>query len=311
MKKLIKWAVIIIGILILILLVAGFYFNSKYDRMAATRYDMEVSAINIPSDSLSLERGRSLAVGCRGCHGVDYAGLGFFDDKALGYMASPNLTGSKGSATENYTDLDWVKALKHGLNPEGRPLMVMPSEMLCYLSDQDLGSLIAYLKSVPEIEKPMGETHFTTMARVMMGAGMFGELYGYNKIPHDEVQHIASIDVTNTMDYGKYMTEIHGCQSCHGENFNGGLSPDPISPPGINLTPKGNIGNWTSDQFIQTLRTGKTPEAKILDNTFMPWAGIGAHDSIEIAALYSYLKALPPMEDDPLIAKQLKKMEKK
>lgn len=310
MKKAIKWTVILVAGLLLILLITGFYFSSQYSRMSAARYDLDVTAINIPTDSISLERGRTLSVMCRTCHGVDYAGLGFFDDEALGYMASPNLTGSKGSATEKYTDQDWVKALRHGLNPEGRPLMVMPSENFCYLSDEDLGALIAFLKSVPEIEKPMGATKFTTMARVMMGAGLFGELYGYNKIPHEDVRHVESVDISSTMDYGGYMTRIHGCASCHGKEFNGGISPDPISPPGLNLTPKGNIGNWSEDQFMQTLRTGKTPEGKILDSKFMPWPGIGAHDSIELSALFAYLKALPPLEDSPDIAKQMKKLKK-
>lgn len=311
MKKAIKWTAIVIGSLILILFLAGFYFSSSYNRMSAKRYNVDVSAINIPSDSFSIERGRTLSVACRSCHGVDFAGLDFFNDKALGYMSSPNISGAKGSATENYTDLDWIKALKHGLNPEGRPLMVMPSEMFCFLTDEDLGALIAFLKQVPEVEKPMGETKFTTFARTMMGAGMFGELYAYNKVNHDEVKHNPSVDVNNTMEYGKYMTEIHGCTFCHGEQFNGGLSPDPISPPGLNLTQKGNLANWSIDQFMQTMRTGKTPEGKILDNKFMPWTGIGAHDSIELAALYTYLKALPPMDDSPIIAKQTKKIEKR
>lgn len=310
MKKAIKWTVIAIVSLLLLLFLLGFYFSSKYDRMSSKRYEVDVRPISIPSDSISMERGRMLSVICRDCHGVDFSGLGFFDDEALGYMASPNLTGAKGSATENYTDLDWIRALRHGLNPQGRPLMVMPSEFLCNFSDKDLGALIAFMNSLPEIEKPMGPTHFTTFASVMMGAGMFGEMYAYNRINHEDVHQIPSVDVSNTIEYGAYMTRIHGCKFCHGEQFNGGIHPDPTAPPGLNITPKGNIGNWSSDQFIQVMRTGKTPEGKVFNLKFMPFPGIGAHDSLELSALYAYLKTLPPLEDNPDIAKQLKKMQK-
>lgn len=311
MKKALKWiGIILLGIL-LIGAIAAFYLKSKFENLDKRNFSYSPKIIQIPSDSASLARGKLLSVGCRECHGSDLGGKDFFNDPAIGFMSSPNLTPGKGSATEKYTDIDWLNALRHGINPRGKPLMVMPSEAIGLLNDIDLGALIAYLKSAPPVDKPKGPTHFTFMASVMAGAGLFGNLYPHDIIDHQAVENIKIIPISNSTAYGEYFTKFHGCATCHGKNFNGGASPDPVSPPSPNITTKGNFGKWSLDQFKQTLRTGTTPEGKILDPKFMPWAGIGVHSDIEIEALYNYLKSIPPMDNDPAYDKKLKAMAKK
>ena len=172
------------------------------------------TSIQIPNDSASLARGQVLVESCKGCHGGHLDGLDFFNDEALGFMASPNITGAPGSATEKYTDDDWVKALRHGLNPEGRALMVMPSENFCFYSDQDLGSLIAYLKTIPKKERATGETQFTLFAKILGGAGQLGNLYAYDKINHEEARSVAMLPITENVEYGKYMVDIHFVYFC-------------------------------------------------------------------------------------------------
>lgn len=310
MKTVSKWVGIILAIVLVVGAITAFYLKSKFENLSKRHFEPKFTAVPILSDSASLERGKVLAVGCRGCHGNDYAGLDFFNDPSIGYMSSPNLTGAKGSATENYNDMDWTRTLRHAVNPAGKPLMVMPSEAIGLLSDQDLGCLIGFLKSLPKIEKPLGPTRFTFMAKVMAGAGLFGNLYPYDIIKHDEVQSIPHVEISNSPEYGAYITRFHGCQSCHGATFNGGVSPDPVSPPGLNITPAGNIGKWTLDQFKETVRSGKTPEGKILDPKFMPWPGIGAHNDIELEGLFNYLKAQPALANSPELEKKLKDMAK-
>ncbi len=310
MKKVVKWVVIILAILLVIVTISAFYLKSKFENGAKRVLEPKVTPVPILSDSASLERGKVLAVACRNCHGNDYAGLDFFNDPALGYLASPNLSGAKGSATENYTDLDWARSLRHGVNPKGKPLSIMPSEVIGQMSDQDLGSLIGFMKTVTPVEKPLGSTKFTFMASVMAGAGLFGNLYPYDIIKHEEVQSIPHVEISTSPDYGAYFVRYEGCKSCHGANLNGGVSPDPISPPGLNITPAGNIGKWTLDQFKETVRSGKTPEGKILDPKFMPWPGIGAHNDIELEGLFNYLKSQPALANSPELDKKLKDMAK-
>jgi hypothetical protein len=311
MKTVSKWVGIILAIVLVVGAIAAFYLKSKFENLSKRTFKPEVTAIPILSDSTSLERGKVLAVACRNCHGNDYAGLDFFNDPSIGYMSSPNLTGASGSATEKYSDLDWIRTLRHAVNPSGKPLMVMPSEIFGQLSDQDLGCLIGYMKTIPKIEKPLGATQFTFMAKILAGAGMFGNLYPYDIIKHDEVQSIPHVEISNSLEYGAYFVRFEGCKSCHGATLNGGVSPDPVSPPGVNITPAGNIGKWTLDQFRETVRSGKTPEGKILDPKFMPWPGIGAHNDIELEGLFNYLKAQPALANSPELDKKLKDMAKK
>lgn len=299
MKKVLKWVGMSLLGLIAIVLLASWYFSSKFNNEFEKVYSLTPAPVTIPTDSASIERGRTLSVGCRNCHDVDMAGKVFFDDPNIGVLPSSNLTRAKGSETEGYTDEDFVRAIRHGLNKKGHPLMVMPSESYTHFTDQDLGCIIAFLKSLPPIERTFPKRHFTYMSQVMAGAGMFGNLFAYNVIDHEKAKNIAPIPIGASMEYGEYLTKIGGCVMCHAANFGGGKSPDPVSPPVPNITKSGNPGKWTKEQFIAVFRTGKTPEGKVLNAKFMPFDGIGVLSDAEIEGLYNYIQSMPPAPVTP------------
>ena len=60
-----------------------------------------------------------------------------------------------------------------------------------------------------------------------------------------------------------------------------------------NITKSGNIGKWTEAEFINTLRTGKTPEGKQMDPRNMPWTMTKEFSDTEIKSVYLFLKSLP------------------
>ncbi|HQW26681.1 MAG TPA: hypothetical protein PLV75_12000, partial [Saprospiraceae bacterium] len=128
MKRILKWIGIIVLSLVLVLLLVSWVLSRSFLKEFDKVYKVDVASINIPSDSASLERGRQLSVSCRNCHDVDLAGKVFFDDPTIGVLPSSNLTRAEGSETEGYTDLDFIRALRHGLNKKGNALMVMPSD---------------------------------------------------------------------------------------------------------------------------------------------------------------------------------------
>lgn len=297
MKKILKWTGIILAGLVLIIAGAVFYLKNKFNAQGQRHIDQKVELIQIPQDSAALARGAILAVSCRDCHGQDYGGNDFFNDPQIGYMASPNLTPHAQSAAAKYTTEDWIRALRHGLNPQGRPLMVMPAESYSKLSDDDLGALIAYMQKVPSVDRPLGPTRFTLFAQILAGAGAFGNLYPYDVVLHDQVHHVTAPPKASTPEYAEYIIGYSGCKTCHGDTFNGAPHPDPVAPFSSNITPGGNLGKWTKDQFIQTMRSGKTPEGKVLNAKFMPFAAIGVHDDQDLETLYNYLKSLPALPD--------------
>lgn len=293
MKRFLKWTGVVLLSLVIILALASFMLSRKFLKEFDKVYTVEVATINIPSDSASLERGRQLSVSCRNCHDVDLAGKVFFDDPTIGTLPSSNLTRAKGSETEGYTDLDYVRALRHGLNKKGNALMVMPSDSYTHLSDEDLGCLIAFIKSLPATSRTFPPRKFNYTAQVMAGAGLFGELFPYNNIDHVKASKVIAPPMSDTPDYGHYVAKIGGCFACHGKDLGGGISPDPGSPPVPDISKGGNFGKWSKEQFKSVFRTGVTPEGKKLDVKFMPFDGIGALHDVEIEALYTYIQSLP------------------
>jgi mono/diheme cytochrome c family protein len=97
-----------------------------------------------------------------------------------------------------------------------------------------------------------------------------------------------------TVEYGVYLSRT--CALCHGPNFNGQtvvLDGPPILTP--NLTPGGELGFWSEEDFIVTLQTGVTPDGKQLRSE-MPWKYLGQMTDDELKAVWMYLQSLPAME---------------
>lgn len=59
------------------------------------------------------------------------------------------------------------------------------------------------------------------------------------------------------------------------------------------MTPSGDLGHWTFDDFATTVRTGQTPEGKVLDPSVMPWPIATRMTDVELEALWLYLQSLP------------------
>lgn len=292
MKRILKIIAYVILALILVLLLASWYLSSKFNSEFEKIITFEPHEIVIPTDSASIVRGSLLSIGCVTCHGGDLAGKVFFDDPGIGTLPSSNLTRAKDSETENYTNQDFVRAIRHGLNKSGNKLMVMPCKSTSHLSDKDLGSLIAYLNTLPKVERNFAKRKFTFMAQVMAGAGLFGDLFHYDLLDHNKLKNIPSVEIGPTIEYGSYLVNIHGCNDCHKKDLKGGKSPDPVSPPVPDISNTGNFGKWSFEQFASVFRTGITPEGKVLQGEFMPFSGLGVHTDEEIQAVYNYIKSL-------------------
>ena len=82
------------------------------------------------TDSVAIDRGRYLYAsrGCVDCHGASGGGRIFIDEPDGMRVIGPNIGAGPGSATAGYRAEDWVRAIRHGVSPRGRPLMIMPSE---------------------------------------------------------------------------------------------------------------------------------------------------------------------------------------
>jgi cytochrome c553 len=168
----------------------------------------------------------------------------------------------------------------------------MPSDEYTHLSDEDLGALIAYLKSVPAVDRDRGPITLGPVARALV---TFGKI----KLPAEMIDHAQrqpeAVKVGVTPDYGRYLA--NACAGCHGLKFAGGkieIGP-PDWPPAANLTPHadGRLAKWSEADFIATLRTGKRPDGTDV-NAVMPRL-FGQMNDVELKALWAFLKTLPPL----------------
>ena len=287
---------IIISVLFLLIVVAFFTLTSIAGRQMAKKYNVVPEVVIIPTDSASIERGRQRAsVLCMDCHGAGFAGKVFFDDSKLGRLDAPNLTRGKGGVGGIYTDADLIRAIRHGVNREGRALMVMPAKDFHSMSEQDLSEVIAFIRTIPPVDHEIQKIpHFTSLGKALIAAGAFGTVFSAEEIDHSAGFTVAP-EAGPTAVYGDYLVKVFGCRSCHGEGLNGGKSPDPAAPLAPNITPGGNPGKWSQEQFTTVLRSGLTPEGRKLTD-FMPWKATAYMADADLAAVYKYLHSLPKLE---------------
>ncbi|MDO9087182.1 MAG: cytochrome c [Anaerolineaceae bacterium] len=295
MKKVLKWIGIIFAGLLAIIIIVLIGLNISTNTRLNKVYDVAPIEVNIPSDAAAIERGAYIySTTCAGCHGENLEGTAFFDDPTIAYIPATNLTSGAGGIGSSYSDMDYVLAIQNGIAPDGTPLIIMPSEAFWYFSNEDLGALIAFLKSSPAVDNNLGERDVKFMGKVLLAIGAFGEVIYAEVIEHDQLPPEAP-PRASTAEYGEYLITISHCIECHGENLNGGPSPEPGAPFSPNLTPGGVLATWSTEDFISTMRTGMTPLGHQLDKNFMPYEEVGRMTDEDLYAMFLFLQSLPTL----------------
>lgn len=286
----------IVGVLIiLVVVVAGTIYLVSAMKLNRT-YDIapQSLALSVPTDQASIARGHHLAVAitkCMVCHGADLGGTIFIEAPPFRIIA-PNLTKGQGGVGTSLTDADYVRAIRHGVGPDRLGLLVMPSTDFVALSDADLADIIAYVKSVPPVNKTLPNTELRPLGRLLLALGKLPQTDAAS-IDHSAHAPVA-IPGAVTREYGRYLAQIGGCTGCHRANLAGGHVPGTPTdfPDAQNITPTG-IGSWTETNFFHALRTGTRPDGTTI-NQFMPWAETAQMTDDELKALWLYVHSVPP-----------------
>lgn len=292
--KIVKFAGYGIAVLAIVVCIAGATAYIVSNRALKKTFVVTPRPVTIPTDKAAIARGEHIARtrGCVDCHGADFAGAKVVEDGAMGTLYGSNLTPGKGSRTASFKDVDWVRAIRHGVGPDTVGLLFMPSEEYSRLSDDDLGSVIAFLKSLPAVDRERVPTKIGPITRMLLATGKM-------KIPATMIDHAnltpPTAEKAPTADYGRYLA--NGCVGCHGPNFSGGkieIGP-PNWPPARNLTPHetGNMAKWSEADFMRVIRESRRPDGTEVDPV-MP-RGFAGMDDTELKALYAFFKTLPPV----------------
>ena len=229
---------------------------------------------------------------CTGCHStkgdlpLDGGATNFFagGGPPLGTLVPPNLT--PGGPLKDWTDGEIIRAIREGLDRDGRALIIMPSDTLHRLSDADVQMLVAYLRSQPASNHATPGRDVSLLGLALVGVGLF---------PTAEQAHIDGPQTAPangvTPEYGQYLVDTTGCRLCHGPNLEG-RTPGGFGPPaGPSL--RAIVPAWPESDVVKFFRTGVDPNGRAIDPALMPWKDIGlAYTDDELRAIYAYLHGL-------------------
>jgi cytochrome c553 len=284
------------SILLAVVLGIGVIYAASEVRFRKAYTDVAVTPFRAASASPDvLAHGRHLATAigkCVDCHDSDLGGKVFMDAGPLGVVVATNLTTGRGGVASRYSDGQLERAIRHGIGLDGRALAIMPSDAFSAMSDADLEALIAYLRTLPPVDRTVPATNVRALGRALYLAGKL-PLFPAELIDHRAARP-APVPAGVTVEYGQYLATVGGCRGCHGPEVAGkaeAMGP-PGTPPPANLTAGGELGKWSKDDFVRALRTGRRPNGTAID-AFMPWALAGQMTDDEMSAVWMYLRSVP------------------
>lgn len=292
MKKWIKWTAG--GVAGLLVLAAGAAALGNYlgHRKQQRQVVVQVQPVPFTSDAQALERGKYLfeSRGCVDCHGANGGGRDFVNDGKGLRIAGPNIT--PGGATATYKPEDWVRIIRHGVKPDGRPALVMPSEDYNRFTNDDLAALVGYLRSMPALKGGETVLELPLPMRALYGFGAIPDAAG--RIDHS-LPPQQPVEAGVNIRHGAYVANM--CIGCHGEKLSGGKIPGgpPDWPAAANITPgDGNaMAHYKSaESFAAMMRSGKRPDGTAIQ--VMPFESLAKMNEVDLLALYEFLKTVPP-----------------
>ncbi len=296
MKTIFKWIGIVLGSVIGLIIVTAITLYIIGNSRLNKTYEFSTDNIIIPTDAASIEAGKHhVETLCTHCHTNDLSGKLWFSFAPAGSVDSSNLTSGAGGIGSEFTDEDFVRAIRHGVDMDGKPIFMPAVEAFQSMSDEDLGEVIAYLKTIPPVDNTTNGQQFTPLAKILIGIGVI-------KLPVEVVSHNTNITAPAqaiSVEYGEYLVNINGCKDCHAKDLSGGAYPQPgVSLLVPNITPASEAGSWMEEEFISTIRSGATPDGRQLNPEYMPWPQIRLSTDDELRAIWMYLQTVSSIEPE-------------
>lgn len=293
MRRFFRWLLRLAAALLIVIALALGVIYWRSNALLAPRVAINEAALAIPTDAESIARGQHLAItrGCADCHGADFGGKVVVDVLPVGHIAGPNLTRGGGGLPATFGAADWERAIRHGVAPDGRMLLIMPTRDFAALTDADTADLIAYMQQLPPVTRDLGPTTAGPIPRLQMLLGQVP--LAEARVIDQRAAHAAAMPPSGDAAYGAYLA--HTCSGCHGEHFSGGRVPGlpPSFPAAANITPDpAGLGRWTKVDFYTAMREGKRPDGSAID-PFMPWATFKHLTDTELDALWAFLRMQP------------------
>lgn len=315
MKKGLKILGIVLSVFVVIVLAGAIYFN-----IAFPKFDPPAN-IKVEGSPERIARGEYLAnhvTVCMDCHSKrdlskysmpimknTFGSGGDIWDEKVGFPGKIVMRNITPAAIGNWTDGELIRAITCGVNKDDKALFpVMPYLNYNNLTQEDLYSIVSYIRLLKPIENKLPETELNFPLNFIVKTMPIRS--------HSPMR----FDKNNPTEFGRYLVTIAGCKDCHsktdkgapikGMEFAGGEEfPFPSGTVrSVNITPENEtgIGQWTRETFIKRFKdftdSTKVYPVGINDfNTPMPWTMYAGMTEEDLSSIYDYLRTVKPVKN--------------
>ncbi|HEY6045868.1 MAG TPA: c-type cytochrome [Pyrinomonadaceae bacterium] len=247
--------------------------------------------------------------GCFGCHSeVDWSRPGAppiagregsghsWADQDMPWLVAPNITPDKETGAGNWSDDTLARAIREGIGHDGRALFpIMPYMNYRRMSDEDLASIIVYMRSIPPVRNQLPTTKMPFPLNFFM-----------QNVPQPVTSPVSEPDMSTAVARGTYLTSMASCSDCHtiqikgqpiaGMDFAGGfiLKEPNGSVAAANITPDASgISFYDEAMFIRAMREGKVGARSL--HASMPWIYFRGMTDDDLKSIFAFLRTLKPV----------------
>ncbi len=317
MKKFLKWTAVVV-LFFATAATGGFFYVKKAYPKHIPMQEVKIDQ----ADSALIKRGEYLAnnvTGCIDCH----------SERNLDLWAIPRVEGTEGkggmkfprefglpgilyaknitpAAMASWSDAEFYHTVTTGVRKNGEPLFpLMPYKGYGQADPEDIKAIIAYMRTLKPIENNVPESEVDFPLSLIMRT--LPSAAAPTKRP----------DVSDTVNYGKYLVTIAACGDCHtpmekgeplpGMEFAGGneyhFPVGTVRSANITPHPNSGIGAWNKEMFVNTFKFHAKPENQNIPwkqrgyQTVMGWYEYSGMTEQDLGAIYTYLRTLKPVDN--------------
>ncbi len=303
-----------------LVLLTGFFLPASFAQVTTgeAQPGPEAKEFRAEPSVKRLERGRYLVEGvafCYHCHSVpDYQkefgqpisgtkgggrvvkGEVFDEEPFPSGLVCPNITPDKETGAGAWSDAQFERAIRHGIGHDGRQLLdYMPYAFFRSMTDEDVASVIVYIKSMPAVHNALPKRNLPFEVKVHF---------------HPEMEPKFPADASDQVKHGWYLVRIAQCNDCHtpanadgsantAMMFGGGYRMQgawgDVVTPNITSDPSG-ISHYDESMFIKTIRTGHASGGVRDLNPLMPFSYFRNMTDDDLKAIFAYLRTVPPVK---------------
>jgi mono/diheme cytochrome c family protein len=314
MKKIVKIVGIVLGVVLLAIVGVMAYVKLALPNVG------DAPTLTVERTPARVARGEYLAnhvTVCIDCHSTrDYSLFsgplvpgthgkgGELFNQQMGFPGSFTAKNITPFGIGSWTDGEVYRAITTGVSRDGHAFFpVMPYPYYGKMNDEDVKSIIAYLRTLKSVDNKPAESKADFPFNFIL-----------NTIPK-KAEPMPLPDPKDELATGKYLVMIAGCVECHTQVDQGQIIKEKAfaggrdfkMPTGMlytaNITPdkETGIGNWTKEAFIARFRTyadSSYKPNKVGPNDFqtiMPWMMYSGMKEQDLGAIYTYLMSLKPI----------------